>query len=333
LRGDVVQTDDAGLCFIDGENVDAWPQTCPSGVGPPCPESDIVDLNLAETRQINAGGTIQHVDATVSWRPWAPLFPAANGEGVEGAAFYFDVPPGTGLAAVVGGSRGGRDHTAALVAQEVAHLFGLEPPESPHFDGSGHSKDPVLVDPFAFDFYLLKPYVPPTGQALGDVMSSGWGQGRDLVLYNVFDWEFLRNRLAALWAPSTRMGSARRPSARQRRVLVDSLRTRFDDEPSVDVRRPQTALPHQRRRAWEWTRSGFQSVTATRSKGARSGFGADAEGFLARIADLGIEEIHAPIGDRPLSMVVSPGGYRSVHSSEFHAFEFAKASPRRARRR
>jgi hypothetical protein len=325
--------DDAGLCFIYGDNIDAWPQTCPSGVGPPCPQDDIVDLNLAETKQINAGGTIEHVDATVSWRPWDPLFPKANGEGVGGAAFYLDVPPGTGFAAVVGGTRGGRDHTAALVASEVGHLFGLEPPESPHFDGGGHSKDPALVDPFAFDFYLLRPYAPPAGQILGDVMSTGWGQGRDLVLYNAFDWEFLRNRLAALWAPSTRMGSVRRPSAKQRKILVDSLRTRFDGEASVDIRHPQTALPRERGRVWQWTCSGFQSVRATLAKGARSGLGPGAEGFLACIADLGIEEIHAPIGGRPLSMVVSPAGYRSVHSSEFHAFEFAKAGPRRARRR
>ena len=70
------------------------------------------------------------------------------------------------------------------------------------------------------------------------------------------------------------------------------------------------------------------------AKGARSGLGSSAEGLLACVADLGIDEIHAPIGGRPLSMVVSPAGYRSVHSSEFHAFEFAKAEPvRRAKRK
>lgn len=322
--------DDAGLCFLYGENIEAWPQTCPSGNGPPCSEADIVKLNLAETEQINGGGTIEHVDATVSWRPWDPLFPVANGEGVGGAAFYFDVPPGTGLAAVVGGIRGGRDHTAALVAQEVGHLFGLEPPESPHSDGGGHSKDNALVDPFAFDFYLLKPYAPPAGQELGDVMSPGWGQGRDLVLYNAFDWEFLRNRLAALWSRSTLMGSTRRPTAKQRKALVDHLRKTFAGEGTVNVRHPQTALPRERGGVWHWTRSGFQYVRTTRAKGARSRLGASAKGFLASVADLGIEEFHAPIGDRPLSMVVSPAGYRSVHSSKLHAFEFAETEPRKA---
>lgn len=325
--------DDAGLCFAYGENIDAWPQTCPSGNGPPCSEADIVDLNLAETRQINDSGTIEHVDATVSWRPWDPLFPVANGEDVGGAAFYLDVPPGTGFVAIVGGTRGGRDHTAALVAQEVAHLFGLEPLESPHSDGGGHSKDAALVDPFAFDFYLLKPYAPPSGEFLGDVMSRGWAQGRDLVLYNAFDWEFLRNRLAALWGRSTLMGLARRPTAKQRRILVDNLRRRFDGEGRVNLRHPQSALRRKRGSVWHWTRSGFQCVRATRTRRARSGLSASAEDFLAVAADLGVEEIHAPIGDRPLSMVVSPRGYRSVHSSEFHAFAFAKTEPYKARRR
>jgi hypothetical protein len=325
--------DDAGLCFVYGQNIEAWPQTCPSGVGPPCPQADILDLNLAETRAINASGTIERVDATVSWRPFDPLFPAANGEGVGGAAFFLDVPPGTGLAAVVGGVRGGRDHTAGIMAQEVGHLFGLEPPESPHFDGDAHSKDQVLSDPFAFDFYLLKPYAPPPNQALGDVMSGGWGQGRDLVLYNAFDWEFLRNRLAALWASSTRMGSLRRPSAKQRKALVSSLRARFDNEASVDVRRPQTSLTRDRGNVWQWTCSGFQSVRATRTTRVKSGLGASAEGFLECLADLGVDEVHAPIGGRPLSVVVNPEGRRSLHSSEFHAFEFAKPEPVRPRKR
>jgi hypothetical protein len=36
--------------------------------------------------------------------------------------------------------------------------------------------------------------------------------------------------------------------------------------------------------------------------------GASAEGFLECLADLGVDDVHAPIGGRPLSVVVSPEG-------------------------
>ena len=69
-------------------------------------------------------------------------------------------------------------------------------------------------------------------------------------------------------------------------------------------------------------------------KGGKSGLGASAEGFLECLADLGVAVVHAPIGGRPLSVVVSPEGRRSLHSAEFHAFEFAKEEPvRRAKRK
>jgi hypothetical protein len=35
----------------------------------------------------------------------------------------------------------GKEMTAPIMAQEVGHTFGLEPQDSPHFDGGGHSKD------------------------------------------------------------------------------------------------------------------------------------------------------------------------------------------------
>jgi hypothetical protein len=59
----------AGLCFIYGENIDTWPQVCPSGNPPPCTPGEMVDLNLQETNQINSSGGSERVDATVSWRP------------------------------------------------------------------------------------------------------------------------------------------------------------------------------------------------------------------------------------------------------------------------
>ena len=178
---------DAGLCYVFGSNLDAWPTVCPSGNAPPCTQGEMLERNLIETNEINASGTAERVDATVIWRPRDLLFPAPGGESVGGKALFYDSPPGKGLAGLVGGNFRGKEFTGAILAQELGHLFGLEPRDSPHFedplDGL-HSKDPAHSDPFAFDFYLLKAYQPPAGAFLGDVMNNmggGVSQGRDMI--------------------------------------------------------------------------------------------------------------------------------------------------------
>jgi hypothetical protein len=98
--------------------------------------------------------------------------------------------------------------TAPCIAQEVGHLFGLEPMGSPHFQDINnpmHSKDAHIYDPYAFDFVNKKVY-PPQGHFLGDTLNnlgSGAWQGADSVMYNAFDWEYLRQGLLNLNANST----------------------------------------------------------------------------------------------------------------------------------
>ena len=80
-----------------------------------------------------------------------------------------------------------------------------------------HSKDPVLNDPFAFDFYHLKPYRPTGTAFLGDVMSTAVWQGSDMTLYNAFDWEHLRQKFVKL--PGVASSSARaKRSAKENRM-------------------------------------------------------------------------------------------------------------------
>jgi len=158
------------------------------------------------------------------------------------------------------------------MAQEVGHLFGLEPRESPHFEDPrdpSHSKDPAHNDPFAFDFYLLKPYQPPPGGFVGDVMNNlagGVWQGRDMVLYNAFDWEYLRQKLIKLPGSSRAIIDAKRPSKGQQRKLVEELTKMFDGEARINVRKPEMALSSKRGFAWHWTSLGFQSVAKTQDR-------------------------------------------------------------------
>jgi hypothetical protein len=318
---------DAGLCFLFGENIDAWPEVCPSGNPPPCTKDEMIALNLSETNQINAGGTLAHVDATISWRPRdATKFPPPGGEGVGGQAISYNSPPGKGLAVIVGGRLNGKEFTAPLVAQEIGHLFGLEPRESPHFedplDGL-HSKDRSVIDPFAFDFYLQKPYQPLLGDFIGDVMNNfggGLSRGRDMVLYNAFDWEHLRKKLPRLPDVFRAIASEKRLSKDQHDNLVDDWHKRFADETEIKVAYPGRVLSAREGFEWHWTSLGFQPGKSVRARKTKSGLTPGVEVIRAWLEDLGIKEVYAPVGDHPLHMVINPNTATTMHSEDFDVF-------------
>ncbi len=311
---------DAGLCFIYGGNINTWPQPTPT-------PAEMVQLLLSETEQINAGGTIERVDATVGYRPRdTAKFPPPGGEGAGGKAISYDSPPGKGLALVVGGNVNGKELTGSIMAQEVGHLFGLEPKESPHFedplDGL-HSKDPVLIDPFAFDFYLLKHYQPGPGAFLGDVMTGlggGVWQGRDMSLYNAFDWEYLRKKFVRLPGVAARsVIEAKRPSKAHQSKVAAELDKMFADEIEIDVRNPQKTLPFRDGYTWHWTARGFQPVKAEVKK-AGPRLSPQAEMIRSSLDGLGIKGAYAPVADRPLRAVITPNAYVSLHRKEFSVF-------------
>jgi hypothetical protein len=109
---------------------------------------------MRETNQVNATSGPEHVDITVLWRPVQP----GLDEPVGGIAPYDYL---SGPANFVAGYWNGIAATAPIMAQEVSHLFGLEPPGSPHYEdptNTKHSKDPMIIDPFAYDFYHHRPY-------------------------------------------------------------------------------------------------------------------------------------------------------------------------------
>jgi hypothetical protein len=323
----------AGLCFIYGGNIDTWPQVCPSGNLPPCTPSEMVELNLQETNQINSSGGSQRVDATVSWRPRdATKFPPPGGEGNGGRAFFLNSPPGKGLALVVGGQDNmGKEQTASIMAQEVGHLFGLEPRTSPHFEDPldpNHSKDPRHFDPFAFDFYLLRPYLPfiPPNGFVGDVMNGlggGVWQGRDMVLYNAFDWEHLRQKFMKLPdAPRTGLGiEGMGVSKNMQKKIANDLHATLVDNLEIEVEDLESALYPKPGYEWHWTSLGFQLIRKDKSTKPKSRLTPSVEVIRSALRNLGIRKAYFPVGDRPLTMILSPNIYPSVHSEKINPFD------------
>jgi hypothetical protein len=176
-------------------------------IGEPCDGyvDGYYDCVYEQTRKIDAS-VGDHIDVTIEYRPglyapeWNP--PGDNSPGGNSG------PPPSPYAdlrrsSCVAGLWRGIEMTAACIAQENGHNFGLEPPGSPHFQDlqdPRHSKDPLINDPDAYDSLLHRLY-PLT---LGDTMNNSGGgafRGVDSISLNAYDWEFWRAALLVI--PST----------------------------------------------------------------------------------------------------------------------------------
>ena len=265
---------------------------------------------MEETVEINSMGTADHVDVTVAWRPRDTTKFPPPGEGVGGQA-------SGGIAHVVGGNLLGKEFTAPIMAQEVGHLFGLEPKDSPHIDdpiNGTHSKDPQLIDPFAFDFYLLRAYFPYQGTSfLGDVMSFAWNQGRDSTLYNAYDWEHMRQRLYRLTANADQSIEEIEQSKDMQHKMVKDIENIFIDMSRIKVEEPELALLPKQGFEWRWTSFGFQSIEKDETRDAQLLLTPSAEIILSALKKLGIDEAYAPVGDRVLGVIINPKRQQSVH--------------------
>jgi hypothetical protein len=84
------------------------------------------------------------------------------------------------------------------LGQESGHVFGLEPTNDPHFDHTPgvqamHSKDNTIASTdseLGFDPQTNKSFPSPTYDVMHQVVC---GCPNDEVVYNTWDWEYLRN--------------------------------------------------------------------------------------------------------------------------------------------
>jgi hypothetical protein len=203
-----------------------------------------------------------------------------------------------------------------MLAQEVGHLFGLEPRTSPHFEDpldSNHSKDPRHLDPFAFDFYLLRPYLPfiPSGGFVGDPMNNtgrGVAQGRDMILYNTFDWEHLRQKFMRLpGAPRSSLDAGGGEASKnvQKRIGTD-LQVTFTNNPEIEVEDLESTLYSKPGYEWHWTSLGFQLVRKDKYTKSKSRLTPSVEVIRSALRGLRIRKARFPVANQPLTMVLSP---------------------------
>jgi hypothetical protein len=209
------------------------------------------------------------------------------------------------------------EKTAPLFAQEVAHTFDAVAPESPHYDGGNHSKDLNVIDPSAFDFVRLRLYSSappgPLGPFTGDVMGVGLHQGRDLTLYNAYDWEYLRKKLVGLETQAL----TNLDENEVQKKLIERVQKPFIGLQRIQVESEST-LYSKPGFKWHWRRIGFQLLMERKPNTNRSSLAPSAESVLVALRELGIKEIYAPIDGKPLSIVLSSTPLINCHIDHTH---------------
>lgn len=301
-----------GLGFIVGENIDAWPAVCPNGSAPSvpdtqypnflvCPAGEMMEFMLKEAKDLKSMGV--RVDITVAWR-LRDLTKPPSGEPAGGQASNgTNPPPDRRFASIVGGLQNGFQTTGALLAHEVAHNFGCVLRESPHSDGGGHSKDLDILDPYAFDFVLLRPYIKTPRGPLADVMGQHWGRGNDLTLYSAYDWEHLRKRLSQLSAAITITG---KETENIKENLIVDLKLAFNGLHQIDTENPQRTLPSKTGSAWHWTPNGLKLLKNGEKKTNNGDLSSEVETIFSTLKANGINEVYVPISEKPLTVIVNP---------------------------
>lgn len=303
-----------GLACAVGQKIDAWPAVCPNGGAPSvpdgefpsflvCPSAEMNESILREAKDLRAAGI--RVDTTVTWRPRDVMKPP-SGE-PPGGNGTVNAPPDQTIARVVGGLNNGFETTASIMAQEVAHNFGCVSGSSPYTDGSWHSKFPEILEPgasCAFDFVLLRPYLGVPRGPVADAMDGFWGRGKDLVLYNAYDWEHLRQKLVAASGIASESEDENEPEEYKKKVTND-LETSFADLTPIKVENYDSILSPKPGFEWYWTHLGFQLLR----KGIQTyDPTTSVETIFSALEKDGITEVYAPIAGKPFPIIVNPDG-------------------------
>ncbi|PSL43403.1 hypothetical protein CLV51_10892 [Chitinophaga niastensis] len=293
----------AGLRYNVGDKCDGW-------------TSGYEDCVYNQTIQIN-NSPGDHIDVTIEFR-WGFYLPQYNPPGDPSPGGNSGRPqhhPNLKRASCVAGPYNGFQMTAPCFAQEIGHNFGLEPVGSPHYQDPydpGHSKDSVVVDPFAFDFIRQTSYLPaqPPASVLGDVMNNwttGAWQGADSVSYNAYDWEYLRQQFIQLDSTGTEKNPA----------LNNPCDPLYAKWPHSMPPEPPSTYQHligspADGRHWVWTNHGLQPIDPDnpvfRKPAQYSAAATGLKIILEELADHKVSEVYLPMNNKPLEVVAAISG-------------------------
>ena len=284
----------AGIRYEVAKPLEAWPLE----VGIPAPDY------LAETKAINAQTTsnTDRIDVTILYRPVQPNYNEPPG----GIAAYGGITQALPTASCVAGWWAGLSLTAPCFAQEIGHLFGLEPGGSPHFQDPAnpmHSKDPSIYDPYAFDFVNKRIY-PAPNHFLGDPMNNlgnGVFQGADSVMYNAYDWEYVRQGLMNLNANST--GTEINPAVRDvcAFIRLNKLYKTIPVPPNTFV---ETIGSRADGKQYVWTNNGFVPVIPPGDPYAKF-FAQTTKILLKEFIKNKVDEVYIPVDNKVMEIIGS----------------------------
>jgi hypothetical protein len=138
-----------------------------------------------------------------------------------------------------------------------------------------------------------------------------------MVLYNAFDWEHLRQKFVKLPGVPRSAPSARRSPREAQKEMTATLEVGLSDAALIKVDNPGKALPTRPGYAWHWTGRGLQpAARGARSKG-RATLAPSVEGLRTWLADQGVTEFYAPVGDQPLPMVINAQAHTKLERKGF----------------
>lgn len=144
----------------------------------------------------------------------------------------------------------------------------------------------------------------------------GLSQGRDMVLYNAFDWEHLRKRFVKLPGAARSVPGSQRSPREARKDMEATLDAAFVNATSFKVDNPVKALPT-RQGNWHWTAHGFQLAAGSGDRKGRAKLAPSAEGIGACLAERSVTEFYAPVADHPLPLVINPNAPITLERSGF----------------
>jgi hypothetical protein len=99
--------------------------------------------------------------------------------------------------------------------------------------------------------------------------------------------------------------------------MTATLDASLTDATVIKVDNPGKALPTRPGYAWHWTGRGFQPAVRHGNSKGRSALAPTVEGLRSWLDDRGVTEFYAPVGDRPLPMVISPNAHTTLDRKGF----------------